>query len=355
MELGGGMEPPSISGRFDRDGDVSDSEPAELGRRLQQWAGTPGTQAAGPWVRYASNTYDDRSLYAWVGRTGEVVWFCETATGQIVPSTLISGSQTITVEPVLFNVTASTQEFEPGDTVHFAVQTELTATGVTWVFRYTAGGTLSASACSNQLACDVAPGDSGRMEVSLLESATGLYVTARSAEVVQAVVCPPVADSVIDRRDFKARIDTLLAKSILDKKDPTKRQEWAFEVLRDTATGAVRLGPIVYAGTACAISLPVPLIVNGEDVDYVVHSHPHFKGENVRVACGNSKALPFDPRANGGGSNADWDYTTHYGRADYAVSPEWIHKLVPNPDSVGRQINPNRFRRVASGCWQRAR
>jgi len=90
-----------------------------------------------------------------------------------------------------------------------------------------------------------------------------------------------------------------------------------------------------------------------EVTDYVVHSHPLFKGENVKVACANPNAMPFDPSANGGGSNADWSYTTTFGRAVYAVSPQWLHKLVPNPDSVNRVRNPNRFQRQPDRCWKR--
>lgn len=146
---------------------------------IQNWTGTPGTQAAGPWLRYASNTYDDRSLYAWAARTGEVI-----SCGDGNPAGyLTSGSQTISVEPVLFNVTASKQVFRAGETVNFAVETELTAAGVTWTFLYTAGGSLALPSCSGQLTCAVAPTGSGRMDVQLLESATRLYVTTRSAEV----------------------------------------------------------------------------------------------------------------------------------------------------------------------------
>jgi hypothetical protein len=190
------------------------------------------------------------------------------------------------------------------------------------------------------------------MEVQLVESTTGMSVTTRSGQVVQGPPCAPVTDSVIGHPGFRAKVDTLLQKSIISRTNPANRQEWAFEVFRDVATGALRLGPIIYSGTACGISLPVPIGTPTEEVDYVVHSHPHFRGENVRTACGNPNAMPYDPRANGGGSNADWGYTTRYGRAVYAVSPEWMHKLVPNPDSVGRVNNPNRYQRQSTGCWR---
>lgn len=162
------------------------------------------------------------------------------------------------------------------------------------------------------------------------------------------IPCPPVGDSLIDRPDWKPKIDTLLQKSILGP-GVSQRQEWGFQSLRDTLTGRVSLGPIIYSGTACSVGIPV---LNWPDeVDYLVHSHPHFTGEDMSHAgCGSSFSGRFDPRANGGGSTADWKNYRAFGRAVYAVSPEWIHRL-DNPDSTQWKYNTKRYRRQSDGCW----
>ena len=271
-------------------------------------------QGNGPWLRYTSNTYNDRSLYAWATRTAEATWYCQDPSGGTHPSDLLSGSQTIVVEPVLFNVTPSAGEFDPGDTVHFAVETELTASAVSWTFRYTAGGTLSLTGCSNQLTCDVAPTGSGRMEVQLRESVTSSYLTGRSIEVVQGPPpCPEptdwIAGNAAVQRGLRALLDSAQAWG-----PPGGRRERFAGIWENITTGELKVLPLApLNATVCTQDITATIIISpGPDWRIVAGAHVHpFRGQ---TATDTSEVVPLTCPTSAAGQPV--------GRGEFIPSPD---------------------------------
>jgi len=261
----------------------------------QYWAEVPG---GGAWLRYATNTYTDRSLYAWVGRTGEINWDCETPTGQVLPGTLISGSQIIAVEPVLFKVNVTPNAFGP---FRFTVETDVTAASLSWTFSYTAGGSVSVTACSNQLVCDFTPTAKGRMQVQLVEAVTSTSMTARSVEVQP---CPPPADSLLQDKAFRDSLNALLQDSNPNATPDTLRRERGAIYLEDKVTGE---RTFVRINDPNATNCSTNNSPNHDFTRYVllatIHTHPYTPGEFVRF-CG-SKA--FNQNYMPGSSSPDYN------------------------------------------------
>ena len=171
---------------------------------------------------------------------------------------------------------------------------------------------------------------------------------------VDKVICPPVGeDPIVNDIQFRQVSDSLLKLSNLSDPQRENRRERLAFVWRNSATGTLRfdISPIV--GNACDISVASPPDAGLESLVGVVHTHPTYAGENVKVACGNAKARPYNPRANGGGSNEDWKSATSYYFADvYAVAPQYIHRLdheLRDRSMWGK--NPVSWKRdVATGC-----
>jgi hypothetical protein len=139
--------------------------------------------------------------------------------------------------------------------------------------------------------------------------------------------CPPVGDPVLDRPEFRKVADSLLKLSNISDPKPENRRERAAKVWQDRITDAIRFEILDVVGTACVISPGTAADTDAEKLIAVIHTHPHFIGENIKVACNNPLAPPYDPRFRGGGSEADWTYANQSFRDVYAISPQYIHRL----------------------------
>jgi len=64
--------------------------------------------------------------------------------------------------------------------------------------------------------------------------------------------------------------------------------------------------------------------------------------------------MPYDARANGGGSDADWDYATTFGVTVNAAGPEWTHKLTPGVPKEDRVKNTFRWKKTVNACWNKS-
>lgn len=162
-----------------------------------------------------------------------------------------------------------------------------------------------------------------------------------------AVSCPPANDSILDHPDFKSRFDSLMKLSNISA-PVGSRNEWAFNVYRDsTSAGGIRLGQPTASGSECGMNMPAPI---DPTIMAVVHSHPHFKGDNMVTACGKQNAIPYNPGANGGGSEKDWAYQRQFGIDVYAITPEESH-LLPRGSVAPLVPNPYRWKRTINACW----
>lgn len=278
--------------------------------------GTGWTQdpVGGGWVSYFYNAYDDRSVYVWAARVGRNSECYNVQTETWLPSDALSGSQTLAVEPLVFDVTAATEEFFAGDTVHFTLASELPTANVQWVFNYTAGGSLSLPACSGQTACNAAPTGSGRMEASVLESLTNTYVRTRSVQVTQApspCLEPQdwIAGNAAVQRGLRALLDSAQAWGPRE-----NRRERFGGIWENISTGELKLVPIAPMNpTVCSVEITSPLIISpgaGWRIVAAAHVHP-YRGE---TATDSSEVVPTTcPTAAAG---------QPVGRGEYIPSPD---------------------------------
>jgi hypothetical protein len=164
--------------------------------------------------------------------------------------------------------------------------------------------------------------------------------------------CPPVGDSVIDNKDFRTRYDSLMKLSKISNPNPASREEWHLFAYRNSTTGETLLGNDFFTShLPCNTIFEVPPNIPGYAPIGVIHSHVHFQNENIKVACNNPLAKPYDATYNGGGSDADWGAADSGATLVYAVGPEYTAKLVPDTPPAERGSNPFIWQKNSDQCW----
>jgi hypothetical protein len=162
--------------------------------------------------------------------------------------------------------------------------------------------------------------------------------------------CPPVPeDPILNDPNFRNVADELLVRSNLQDV-PANRSEHQAIVWQNVTTGAIRYDITFLGAGPCSISLAIPVNTDSERVLGVLHTHPHYRGDNMTMC--NPNALPYNPDANGGGSQADWDTARRSGVNVYAISPDVFWKLpwLTPDDPQAWAANTNRWRRRGNNC-----
>jgi len=154
---------------------------------------------------------------------------------------------------------------------------------------------------------------------------------------------------VLDNPVFASRIDSAMKLSNITGAVGSRKEAWFFVYADSTAPDGIRFDfPSIAGSQECnsLITAPVDLSIIA-----VVHTHPHYKRENMELACGIKGAGKYDPDGNGGGSDRDWAWQRQYGLDVYAVSPQVAH-LLPRGSTSVQERNPYRWKKTVNGCWR---
>jgi hypothetical protein len=128
----------------------------------------------------------------------------------------------------------------------------------------------------------------------------------------------------------------------------SRKEAWFLAYQDSTAPGGIRFGfPTNVGSTECTSSIDPPL---DPTIIAAIHTHPHFRKDNMELGCGVKGARKYDPEANGGGSDRDWAYQRQYGIDVYAITPQMAH-LLPRSSTAPLIPNPNKWKRTANACW----
>lgn len=140
------------------------------------------------------------------------------------------------------------------------------------------------------------------------------------------IVCPPTNDRVLDNPNFASRIDSAMKLSNISGPLGSRLEAWFFAYDDPTAPGGVRFGfPTNVGSTECTSAIAPP---DSLSIFAVIHTHPHYIGDDMYQGCGIKGAKKYNPRENGGGSDQDWEWRRFYGRDVYAVGPQMTHLLL---------------------------
>lgn len=164
---------------------------------------------------------------------------------------------------------------------------------------------------------------------------------------VELFGCQKTGDPVLDAPGAAKVIDSLLALSNV--KGPLEsRRERTAVAWQNVVTNTVRFDISPREGDRCGTSIGVPPDTEQERVIGVMHTHPHYRGDDM-TGC-KAGAKRYRPEANGGGSNEDWVLARQFGVDVYAISPQVIHRLPQTTPERDRPKNRQRWKRVTAGC-----
>lgn len=159
-----------------------------------------------------------------------------------------------------------------------------------------------------------------------------------------------LGDPVLDDIVFRLAADEALRSSKIADPNPANRIEQFGFVWQNKTTGAIRVQPMaVRAATACDAELPPPPHdTESERLVAVYHTHPSFRHESMRHC--NPNALPYNPDANGGGSDADWNYANEFGVDVNALGPDRVWRLDTSTPQRDWSRNENGWDRDTKKC-----
>jgi hypothetical protein len=272
------------------------------------------------WVTYSGNGYTDRSVYLWIGRTAFRERYCGPFEGGTpVPAYQLSGSQTATIEPIVFKPIPSTEEFSAGDSVNFTLAvSNVSPIDIKWGWKLpSATFAQPFPACAGQTTCKVAPTGTGTMLVTahIQENPSSFYIETSSVQVVQRLPeCETPVDSLLNNLTVRGWLRDMLDSSkawgpIAD------RREKAGGIYRNVETGELHMFYDQFQrATPCSvfsfnfIGPPNPPYV----LIAFVHTHPYSGSTETRradVAPNNCAPHQRGREANErGASPADWNY-----------------------------------------------
>ena len=162
------------------------------------------------------------------------------------------------------------------------------------------------------------------------------------------ISCPPANDRILDNVNFANRLDSAMKLSNLNAPLGSRKEAWFFAYQDSTVPGGIRFGfPTIIGSTECTSTIDAPL---DPTIIAAIHTHPHFKKDNMELGCGVKGAKKYDPEANGGGSDKDWAYQRQFGIDVYAISPQMAH-LLPRSSTAPLIPNPYKWKRTANACW----
>lgn len=160
------------------------------------------------------------------------------------------------------------------------------------------------------------------------------------------IVCPTLGDAVLDHPSFASRYDSLMKVSNVTDPNPDNHREWSMWIYSDSSGLQIewphytQFDPCgVVAGPADSTKL----------VYAKMHSHAFAEGADIS-RCGQLE--PYDPRANGGSHDDDWDIAVQLG--EYVVSPNFVARLIPGTPKTDRPFNQNMWERNSNKCWNKA-
>jgi hypothetical protein len=154
-------------------------------------------------------------------------------------------------------------------------------------------------------------------------------------------------------------MDSLLRASNVYQRPPqAEREEKSGWIWKNKVTGKYTFYPLFgIQGTPCQTNGPAPTnrVVGEDTLVAIYHSHPFYRGEDIRTVCGNQDLEPYDPDKYGGGSPEDWINANNWG-LDFKgidaiiVTPERVHLLKNRTRADLRESNPNGWSLTKDRC-----
>jgi hypothetical protein len=165
------------------------------------------------------------------------------------------------------------------------------------------------------------------------------------------VPCIKGESDVINDSEFRRLAQQALDSSNISDPNPSNRHEEGFEVWRRRSDGTLKFVPLgAISSGPCHVGVIVPFDNDSLTLDGIAHTHPAKRGESVQMCDSTHTTLPFNPDANGGGSDADWGVARQNGINVYVISPERVFILPGNTYPEDQGANPNRWSRDTPSC-----
>lgn len=247
----------------------------------------------------------------------------------------IGGATTLTIDLLGVSVAASARTVPVGQSVHFTpAPINFTRQGqITWSFdTLTYPDHIPVRSCTNLLTCDYAPGQSGRMQVCMLDDrGNGINPVCGESDQIEVIKCP-TADSLLDNPIFRAALRQALKDSWADSLPSSRRREvGGYGIIDSTGLHIVRSeNQTTY--NPCSIAYGAP-----QNAVLIFHVHPFNPPEGLTPAdtlptvCGSpGHTRRYDVRKWGGPSDADWNSSINSGHPSYIIDKKRIYRTNPN-------------------------
>lgn len=170
---------------------------------------------------------------------------------------------------------------------------------------------------------------------------------------------PLTGIAMLDQEEWRFAMDSLLRASNVYQRPPlTEREEKSGRIWMNKVTGIHSYEPVFEVlGEPCSTPGPSPpaRVIGNDTLVAVYHSHPVYRGEDLRAVCDNPHLGPYDPDRNGGGSDNDWANADNWGNDlqgidAIVVTPERVHLLKRRTPKHLRPLNPNAWTVTPDRC-----
>jgi len=169
--------------------------------------------------------------------------------------------------------------------------------------------------------------------------------------------CPPSGDEILDSKQVRDQLREDLEQSLPN--DPPQNRKERGGLIYKMQDGTFRAFPQLdpYA-TGCTFHPNYQVVdpVGAMRLYGFYHTHPQLAGEPVYGCAGTNLPQKADPDANGGGSDADWEFANlpAVKLPVYAITKRGrVYRMDPGVPVSARGSNPNRWQSTGPGCLKK--